>query len=482
MASDRADVVVVGGGLAGIAAATVLAEQGVSVVVIEKEAYLGGRLGAWTDHLQTGEAFEMERGFHAFFRQYYNVRSLLRRVDPNLARLRPLEDYPLLGPLGLRETFSNLPKRAPFNVVELVRRSQTLRVRDLRNVNVRAATQMLSFDQVHTYRRFDRLSAKEYLDSLRFPPAARQLMFDVFAHSFFNPEEKMSAAELLMMFHFYFMGNPEGLVFDVLDGPFSTAFLKPMHDYLEQRGVRFLLGKSVSTIDPGYVVRLDDGSSSVQTDAVVLAMNVPGLKALVETSTAFTDLVWRRSVDSLSVTSPFVVWRLWLDRPTLPERAPFAGTTGFGDLDNISLYHLFEDESRRWAARTGGSVVELHAYAVDDNFSTDELRREMLLGLHALYPETQAAKVVEERWLVRQDCPSFERGQHDLRPTVATPIKNVYLAGDFVKLDVPTALMERAVMSGFLAANHILEARAGTAQPIRHVSTRGLLGSLSPVV
>ena len=44
---------------------------------------------------------------------------------------------------------------------------------------------------------------------------ARRMMFDVFSHSFFNPEEHMSAADLLMMFHFYFSGNPEGLIFDV---------------------------------------------------------------------------------------------------------------------------------------------------------------------------------------------------------------------------------------------------------------------------
>ena len=59
--------VVAGGGLAGVAAATVLAERGVSVVLVEKESDLGGRAGGWTDRLATGETFEMERGFHAFF-------------------------------------------------------------------------------------------------------------------------------------------------------------------------------------------------------------------------------------------------------------------------------------------------------------------------------------------------------------------------------------------------------------------------------
>ena len=29
----------------------------------------------------------MSRGFHAFFRQYYNLRALLRRVDPALTGL-----------------------------------------------------------------------------------------------------------------------------------------------------------------------------------------------------------------------------------------------------------------------------------------------------------------------------------------------------------------------------------------------------------
>ena len=32
----------------------------------------------------------MSRGFHAFFRQYYNLRALLRRVDPDLQSLVPV--------------------------------------------------------------------------------------------------------------------------------------------------------------------------------------------------------------------------------------------------------------------------------------------------------------------------------------------------------------------------------------------------------
>ena len=174
-------VVVVGGGLAGLAAATVLAERGARVTVIEREAFLGGRAGAWTERLADGAPFEMERGFHAFFRHYYNLRALLRRIDPDLGMLIPLEDYPLFGPDGLRESFSGLPRTPPWNLLALIRRSPTLRLRDALRVDDTLGQAMMAYDAEATLARYDHVSAKEYLDRLGFPPKARQMLFDVFA-------------------------------------------------------------------------------------------------------------------------------------------------------------------------------------------------------------------------------------------------------------------------------------------------------------
>jgi isorenieratene synthase len=477
------EAVVVGGGLAGAAAAAVLAERGVEVTLLERQGFLGGRVSGWTDRLSDGTPFEMERGFHAFFRQYYNLRRFLERIDPGLHNLLALDDYPLLGPGGQSESFADLPKTTPFNVMELVRRTPRMDFSDMVRVAWRPALEMFAYDPEKTYERYDDVTAKEYLDSLGFPPAARQMLFDVFAHSFFNPEERFSAADLLMMFHFYFIGNPEGLIFDVLEEPFSICLWQPMARYLEGLGVRILTDRTATGVEMGsdgrFRVRIEERDEPTEGDGLVLAVDVPSLKKLFDESpdlqnaTSLSD-----SVASLDVTLPFAVWRLWMERPPRPERAPFAGTTGLGDLDNISIYERFEGESRRWALENGGSVVELHAYAVSEHATEAQIRKDLEDRLEEAYPEMRSVGVLEDRFLLKRDCPSFAPSMSSRRPGVATEVEGLALAGDFVRLDFPSALMERAAASGMMAANHLLKRWNGRPEPIHSVPARGFLSFL----
>lgn len=469
------NVTVIGGGLAGVAAAVILAERGAQVTLLERENYLGGRVGGWTDHLD-GETFEMERGFHAFFRQYYNLRRLLQRIDPQRHLLMPLQDYPIYGPNGSVESFQKLPRRAPWNVATLVMRTPHLTFRDLLRTNVKAAMEMLRYDPSVTYAAFDHLTAREYLDSLNFPPQARRMLFDVFSHSFFNPEDKMSAGELLMMFHFYFLGNPEGLIFDVLLEPFSDSLWRPFARYLTGLGVQLRLNTAAEKIEKreaGWRISAKN-VEPVDADGVVLAVTVPALQAIVRDSPDLADETWRAAVAGLSLTLPFAVWRIWLDKPVNPDRSPFVGTAGLGMIDNISVYELFEGESRRWALRHGGSVIEIHAYAVPEGTNEEEIKRFFLDRLHLLYPETKEKKICAERFLWRQDCPAFAPGGFASRPTVATPLPGVALAGDFVQAPIPSALMEKAVTTGILAANRLLADWNVRSEDLYSVPLRGL--------
>jgi isorenieratene synthase len=283
----------------------------------------------------------------------------------------------------------------------------------------------------------------------------------------------MSAAELLMMFHFYFTGNPEGLVFDVAREPLGAALWRPFARWLSAHGAEVCTGVSVE-----HVARADGawmaahGEGSARGDLLVLALDVSGLRGLVARSPDLSPLLG--SLQTLAEARPFAVWRLWLDRSVDAERAPFAGTAGFGLLDNISVYERFQGESADWARRHGGSVVELHAYALPRGLQAPRIRADLLAGLHAFYPETKSARIVHERFLQRSDCPAFAPGAHARRPSVSTALPGVALAGDAIRVPVPCALMERAAVSGVLAANTLLAPLGVASEPIRCVPRRGL--------
>lgn len=467
----RPRVAVVGGGIAGLTAATGLAERGVSVDVIEREPYLGGRVGGWTEH-DGGVELAMNRGFHAFFRQYYNLRALLTRIDPRLRMLTAVEDYPLIDGAGRRDSFRGLPRTPPWNAVVFAARSPTFRLRDFTRIDARAAAPLAAVSVPGTYELLDHIDAAAFLEDIRFPEAARHLAFEVFSRSFFADPAKLSAAELATMFHIYFLGSAEGLIFDVPCANYDRALWQPLCGYLEGRGARFRLGTSALSIDTEsaryFRVHTDSGEQ-LDVDAVVLATDIAGLQRIVAASSGLGTDDWRARISRLRTAPPFAVHRFWLDRPVSARRPAFLGTAGHKPLDNVSVLERYEREARTWARAHRGSVVELHSYALDSAPS----RAAALHQLHTVYPETAAAQVVHERLLHRSDCPLFAPGSYADRPAVITPAPGLVLAGDAIRIDLPVALMERAATTGWCAANQLLKRWGLAGHPLATVPTQG---------
>lgn len=466
----RPRVAVVGGGIAGLTAATGLAERGVAVEVIESERYLGGRVGGWTER-DGGTELAMNRGFHAFFRQYYNLRALLSRIDPQLRMLTPVQDYPLIDGAGRRDSFRGLPRTPPWNAVVFAARSPTFRLRDFTRIDARAAAPLAAVSVPGTYQRLDHTDAATFLSDIRFPEAARHLAFEVFSRSFFADPAKLSAAELATMFHIYFLGSSEGLIFDVPSANYDTALWQPLRGYLEARGVRFSLATKVLRIasDAAKSFRVHTDSDDCEVDAVVLATDIAGLQRIVAASRELGTEAWRTQISRLRTAPPFAVHRLWLDRPVAAHRSAFLGTAGHEPLDNISVLERYESEARDWAGAHHGSVVELHLYALDSAPS----RAASLRQLHRVYPETAAAQIVHEKLLHRSDCPLFAPGSYAFRPPVRTPTPGLCLAGDAIRIDLPVALMERAATTGWCAANQLLQRWGLAGHPLVTVPTQG---------
>lgn len=448
-------MIVVGGGIAGISAATLLAERGVRVTLLEREPQLGGRVSSWPVTID-GEHTRMSRGFHAFFRQYYQLRAILRRADPELSCLRAVDDYPLQLAGGPRDSFRRVSRTPPFNLAGFVALSPSFPVSALAKVDLDAALGLLDVRFPQTYIELDGVSAADVLDRLRFPDSARHLALEVFARSFFADPREFSGGELVAMFHTYFVGSSEGLLFDVAGDDFDRALWAPLARYLDGLGVELRTQTSVTGIqEEPDSVRVRAGSDELVADAVVLAVDTAPLQHLVADSN-LGDESWRRRVAHLRTSPPFAVWRRWYDRPAAPGAPSFLGTSGYGPLDNVSMVHELEESARAWAAPRHGAVVELHAYAVAPGTQEASLRAELAAQQDRLHPELAGAPVVGEQWLVREDCPLVDTRPWQDRPEVATPSRRVVLAGDGIRCDYPVALMERAATTGVLAANQLL--------------------------
>jgi isorenieratene synthase len=449
-------VVVAGGGIAGIAAAVGLAERGVPVIMIEPHEQLGGRVRSWPV-VHGNDQVTMSRGFHAFFRQYYNLRALLRRIDPDLQSLLAVTDYPLISADGHADSFARIPRTPPANVAAFVLQSASFGLRDLAAVNVPAALELLAVDFPGTFSRYDGESAADFLDRLRFPEAARHLALEVFARSFFAHPDDFSAGELVAMFHTYFLGSSEGLLFDVPRDDYDTCLWSPLRQYLERLGAEVRTADAVAWVDDrqeSLRIGLRSGTE-IEADGLVFATDPATLRRLALES-GLGDEAWRDRVAATCNAPPFAVWRLWLDRPVASDRAAFLGTSGFGPLDNISVLERFEEGAQQWAAAHGGSVVELHAYALTEQPDESLLKDTLLAELHQVYAELAPATILAEEWLVNDDCPLWGTGPWEQRPTVHTPDPRIVLAGDGIRCDFPVALMERAATTGFLAANQLL--------------------------
>lgn len=478
-----AEAVVVGGGIAGICAAVVLAERGVAVTVLEAADHLGGRLGAWPERLPDGSEQYVEHGFHAFFRHYYTWRSILRRIDPDLSFLKPVPSYPVISATWPAEDLSGLPAAPPLNLLALALRSKSLTRRDFTNADPDAGRALLAYDRAVTVAELDDIDAATFLDRLQMSERTRSMLFEAFARSFFCNQGELSAAELVAMFHYYFLGNPEGIGFDVPATDHATAIWHPLRECLIRLGADVRTRTRVTGIEPdGQGWRVGTDAGDMVTRHVVLATDPGALRALMAASptTAAAAPLLARRCENLVVAPPFAVSRLWLDRDVAADRGPFSAVTGQPNLDSVAVYSRLEEPSERWARATGGSIIELHSYSCsfdDASTAAHALRAE----LATLWPETAEAAVTHRHDRLEATAPAFPPGSAGTRPGVRSDARGLRVAGDFVELPYLAGLMERSAMSGVLAANDVLAELGAAAEPIDGVPQRGLLAGVPRV-
>ncbi|OCR02172.1 UDP-galactopyranose mutase [Oscillatoriales cyanobacterium USR001] len=262
-------VVVVGAGLAGLACAYELCQRGFTVKLLERSPQLGGKIASWP--IQVGnETFMMEHGFHGFFPQYYNLKSIVKELEISNNFLS-LDSYSVVfrNHKYEPEVFRPSHSAFPWNVVDLAIASPN-RLRWGINLTKPAHWAVFreigGFQAEKTFQRLDRISVADWVKG-EFPRGLYDLYFLPFSKSTLNAPDLLSAGELMQFFHFYFFGNPEGLAFNGTRQDMGTSLVQPIAQAIKENGGKILTDISVSGINckNGKIDSLTYQSGNVQS-------------------------------------------------------------------------------------------------------------------------------------------------------------------------------------------------------------------------
>ena len=468
---SKKTVAVIGGGIAGISAACNLSERGFDVHVYEKEKFLGGKAGSWLFE-SNGETLRTEHGFHGFFRQYLNLRNFLKKIGA-FKHLIPIDDYTILFDKDKKQGFKGLDPTPLLNVLDL-RKFGIVDWKTFINPLGIPFINLLRFDFASTFKNFDAESFASFADRTKMN-AKMRLVFNSFSRAFFSEPEDMSMAELIKSFHFYFLSNEDGLQYDVLDDDFQHSFIDYCEAFLKANNATIHYSSPVNSLEKtatGFVV------NGVTYDYVVLCSDVKHTKRLMSTAKGFDAYPEvMQKLTTLKQSGRYAVWRLWTDKFEADPNLPFfIFTDRLKCLDSVTFYHKMEKESAAWSEKNKGGIFELHSYSVPKDIVTDEeVKAHFLTELYHYFPELQGMTFKHEYFQHRDDFPGFQTNQYANRPRIETGIPGFYLAGDWVKMDNCTMLMEAAYTSGAEAANLIMSKEKLQQNPLVSVPLKGIL-------
>jgi hydroxysqualene dehydroxylase len=444
-----ADVVVVGSGFAGLAAAVRLAGAGQKVVVVEEAPRLGGRATAFTDR-ETGE--RVDNGQHVLFGCYHETFAFLRRIGTHdLVPLQHSLRVAMADAAGRRTVLACRPRRPPWHLVEGVLRWRglplTARLSALRLAPVlqrarREGAQAVAADVP------DGQTVSAWLDAHGQSPVLRTWLWNPLAVAALNQSpDTAAAAPFVRVLGELFGPRAEDSAIGLPCLPLDDLYAQPARVFLEANdsAVRTRSSARVVCDAAGAVTGVRAGETTIETRAVISAVAWHALARLWENGVpqAIAPTVERASA---MPSSPIVTVNLWFDGPVMSE--PFLGLIG-GPM------HWVFDKSAIFGESAGHlSIVSSGAGHLTD-MENAEVTAAALGQLAASLPAVAGRRLMRSV-VVREPRATFSLAPGGPpRPGAETAVAGLYLAGDWTDTGLPGTI-EGAVRSGHRAADVVL--------------------------
>jgi len=430
------DVLVLGGGCAGLAAATALAERGAAVRLLEARRVLGGRARSWVDPV-TGDI--EDNGQHLILGCYGEFLAFLRRTGAGSGLLYQERDEILLIEEGGR-----LCRFAPgFLPPPLDLLWGLLRLRGFPLRDAVAARGLLR--DLRRAGSGEDGTVADWLGELGQSAEARRRFWDPLVLATLNLAPERAPRSLLAeVLRRALLGGREASRIGFPRRGLGALIAEPALRFLESSGGEVRAGQPVTGLewepDGRFAAACTRDGTLHRAGAAVLAVPHREAARLLAGRAEEFD---RDRAEALAA-SPIVAVHLWFDREVSPH--PMAGL-----LD--SPVHWVFDRGRLGGARPPGYLALVTSAAEQEaGWPAERLRSVALKEVRRFFPRSRAATLRRTRVIKeRRATPAFGPGHHRLRPPARTSIPNLCLAGDWTATELP-ATLEGAAASGHRAA------------------------------
>lgn len=426
--------IVIGGGLAGLAAAVKLAESDWRVTILESKGRLGGRAGSFTDPatgLLVDACQHVSMGCCTNFAEFCETVGIAHLLAPQ-------KTLHFMTPDRRVSRFTADPLPAPLHLARSFLRAHFLTLREKLSI-ARSLSRL-----VHEPPDQD-TPLLPWLHQHGQTPRMIERFWSVVLVSALNESiDKIGLKYARKVFRDAFWNDCRGFEVQVPTVPLDRLYGEELQNWFAQRNVEIRLNSSVQRLAiqngavTSIVLRSDE---SLEADAFISAVPADRLVAMLPPETAalpiFSDL------SNLS-SSPITSVHLWFDRPAT-------------DLPHV----VFVDCLSQWLFNRRDNYVQIVVSAAHDfrQLPGAEVQNRIVAELRTLFPNLAAAKLLRAK-VVTEHAATFSPvpGVDRWRPGPVTPIGNLFLAGDWTATGWP-ATMEGAVISGNRAAQALFVSR-----------------------
>lgn len=439
-------VVVIGGGLAGLAAAAGLASHGFRVTVLESRPRLGGRATSVVDNT-TGELIDncqhVSMGCCTHFAHFCK----LIEIDQHFVT----EDELVF--IDRNNRHSRLANRfgpAPFHLFHAFRKLKFLSLAEKKQLafGLKKLSALLPKDISSNQSFGDWLVANGQSEGV-----IRKYWHTVLVSALSESLDRIDVGVARKVFVDGFLTHRDAWKISLATVPLGELYGENLIEWFQRRdgSIRTKAGVEKLSVENDKVCSIElRNGETLEADHFVLAVPWHLVGKLLPESIRENDCY--RQVDQIEA-APISSAHLWLDREFTPMRhAVFVDRLSQWMFNRTAIHKLDSNQNR-----------DLYYYQIVISNSRDlagmpqtEIIDRIMDDLAEIWPEVKNAKLLNSRIITEHKAvfsptPGIERN----RPAQQTPISNLQIAGDWTQTGWP-ATMEGAVRSGFLAAENVL--------------------------